>query len=144
MCTMARHALLKISRLLLRTLHRHPNTFQNNLRTIHSTLCRSSRHSCSTYFELPKYLRYMRSVKTNKIKFEHDKFLELIPDEPKIHINYATALRSNSILDHLSHGRAQVIYNSVQPMRTAAKPVQISQQLMRKPLQEFQVRIPIK
>ena len=33
---------------------------------------------------LPKYLRDIESVKTEKFKFELDKFLELIPDEPKV------------------------------------------------------------
>ena len=33
---------------------------------------------------LPKYLRDIESVKTEKFKFELDKFLELIPDEPKM------------------------------------------------------------
>ena len=38
-----------------------------------------------------------------------DKFLELIPDEPKLP-NYVTAAGSNSILDQLTHLRAQGIY----------------------------------
>ena len=37
---------------------------------------------------LPKYLRDIESVKTEKFKFEH-KFLELIPDQPKMP-NYMT------------------------------------------------------
>ena len=37
------------------------------------------------------------------------KFLELIPDEPKMP-NYVTAAGSNSILDQLTHLRAQEIY----------------------------------
>ena len=49
---------------------------------------------------LPKYLRDMRRVKTDKFEYELDKFLELIPDEPKMDI-YVTASRSNSILDQL-------------------------------------------
>ena len=36
------------------------------------------------YNSLPKYLRDIESVKTEKFKFELDKFLELIPDQPKI------------------------------------------------------------
>ena len=36
------------------------------------------------YNSLPKYLRDIESVKTEKLKFVLDKFLELIPDEPKI------------------------------------------------------------
>ena len=35
------------------------------------------------YNFLPKYLRDIESVKTEKFKLEFDKFLELIPDEPK-------------------------------------------------------------
>ena len=58
-----------------------------------------------------KYLPDIESVKTEKFKFELDKFLELIPDEPKIP-NYVTASGSNSILDQLTHLRAQGIYQS--------------------------------
>ena len=58
----------------------------------------------------PKYLRGIESVKTEKFKLELDKFLKLIPDEPKMS-NYVIAARSNSILDQLSHQRAQGIYN---------------------------------
>ena len=54
------------------------------------------------YNSLPKYLRDTDSVKTEKFKFELDKFLEFIPDEAKMS-NYATAARSNSILDQQSH-----------------------------------------
>ena len=60
------------------------------------------------YNSLPKYLRDIDSVKTEKFKFELDKFLELFPDEPKMH-NHATAAGSNSILDQLTHMRAQGI-----------------------------------
>ena len=38
------------------------------------------------YNSLPKYLRDIESVKTEKFKFEIDKFLELIPVEPQIPI----------------------------------------------------------
>ena len=49
---------------------------------------------------------------TSFIKFQAlDKFLELIPDQPKMS-NYVTAAGSNSILDQLSHLRAQGIYRS--------------------------------
>ena len=61
------------------------------------------------YNSLPKYLRDIESVKTENFKFELDIFLELIPDEPKMP-NYVTAAGSNSILDQLSHLRAQEIY----------------------------------
>ena len=63
------------------------------------------------YNSLPKYLRDIESVKTEKFKFELDKFLELIPDGPKLP-NYVTASGSNSILDQLTHLRAQGIYRS--------------------------------
>ena len=60
---------------------------------------------------LPKYLKDVDSVKIQKFKFELDKFLELIPDEPNIP-NYVTASGSNSVLDQLTHLRAQGIYQS--------------------------------
>ena len=63
------------------------------------------------YNSLPKYLRDIKSVKTEKFNIELDKFLELIPDEPKMP-NYVTASGSNSILDQLTHLRAQGIYRS--------------------------------
>ena len=53
----------------------------------------------------------MESVKTEKFKFELDKLLELIPDEPKMP-NYVTASGSNRIIDQLTHLRAQGIYRS--------------------------------
>ena len=61
------------------------------------------------YNSLPKYPRDIDSVKTEKFKFELDKFLELIPDEPKMP-NYVTASGSNSIFDLLTHLRDQGIY----------------------------------
>ena len=57
------------------------------------------------YNSLPKYLTDIESVKTENFKFELDKFLELIPDQPKMP-NYITASGSNSILDQLTHLRA--------------------------------------
>ena len=51
----------------------------------------------------------LRKCKTEQFKFELDKFLELIPDEPKMP-NYVTASGSNSILDQFIHLRAQGIY----------------------------------
>ena len=63
------------------------------------------------YNSLPKYLRDIESAKTEKVKFELDVFLELIPDQPKVP-NYVTASGSNSILDQLSHLRAQGIYRN--------------------------------
>ena len=55
------------------------------------------------YNSLPKYPRDIEilSVKTEKFKFELDKFLELIPDQPKMP-KYVTASGSNSILDQLT------------------------------------------
>ena len=63
------------------------------------------------YNSLLKYLKDIDSVKTEKLKFTLDQFLELIPNEPKMP-KYVTAARSNNILDRLSHLRAQGIYNS--------------------------------
>ena len=60
------------------------------------------------YNSLPKYLR---DIETEKFNFELDKFLELIPDEPKIP-NYVTVSVSKSILDQLTHLRARGIYRS--------------------------------
>ena len=60
---------------------------------------------------IAKYIRDNESVKTEHFKFELDKFLELIPDEPKMN-NYVTASGSNSILDQLTHLRAQGICQS--------------------------------
>ena len=50
----------------------------------------------------------IESVKTEKFKFELYKFIEIIPDEPKM-TNYVKAAISNIILDQLSHRRAQGI-----------------------------------
>ena len=36
------------------------------------------------YNSLPKYLKDIENVKTEKIKFELEKLMELIPDEPKM------------------------------------------------------------
>ena len=47
------------------------------------------------YISLPKYPRDIESVNTEKFKFELDKFLELIPEEPKMP-DYVTASGSNS------------------------------------------------
>ena len=63
------------------------------------------------YNSLAKYLRDIENVKTEKFKFEVDKFLDQIPDEPKMP-NYVTASGSNSILDQQTHLRAQGIYQS--------------------------------
>ena len=48
------------------------------------------------YNSLPKYLRDIESVKTEKFKFEVDKFLELIPDEPKMP-NYVVDQHQRSV-----------------------------------------------
>ena len=54
---------------------------------------------------LLKYLREIESVKTEKFKFSLDKFLELIPDEPKMP-NYVTKIRMQQHLRpaHSSEG----------------------------------------
>ena len=65
------------------------------------------------YNSLPKCLRVIESVKIEKFKFELDKFLELIPDEPKLP-NYVTASGSNSILDQLTHLRAKELTEVVE------------------------------
>ena len=57
---------------------------------------------------LPKYLRH-RKCYTEKFKFDVDKFIEHILDEPKMS-NYVTAAGSNSMLDQLTYLRAQGIY----------------------------------
>ena len=49
------------------------------------------------YNSLTEYLRDIESIKTEKFKFELDKFLEIINDQPKMP-NYVTAVGSNSIL----------------------------------------------
>ena len=59
---------------------------------------------------LPKYQRDIKSVKVEKFKLELDKFLELIPNQPKMSNYYVTAAGSNSILDQLTHLRVQGIY----------------------------------
>ena len=81
---------------------------------------------------LPKYLRDIESVKTEKFKYELDKFLKLVPDEPKM-TNYDPAARSNSMIDQPSHLRAQGIYQGgeirasiVEQALTASKPLQAS------------------
>ena len=56
-------------------------------------------------------MRDIESVKIEKFKFELNKFLELIHDEPKLP-NYVTASGSNCILYLLTHLRAQGIYQS--------------------------------
>ena len=63
------------------------------------------------YNSLPKYLRDIENVKTEKFKFELDKFLDTIPDQPKMP-NYVTASGSNSVLDQLTYLRAQGIYHT--------------------------------
>ena len=63
------------------------------------------------YNSLPKYLRDIESVKTEKFKFEFDKFLDTIPHQPKMP-NYVTASESNSVFGLLTHLRAQLIYHS--------------------------------
>ena len=82
------------------------------------------------YTSFPKYLRDIESLKTAKFKFELDKFLKLITDEPKMP-NYVTAARNKSI-----HGSAIPSEGSrnLQPRRSldsvdlsASKPLQVFQ-----------------
>ena len=76
--------------------------------------CRKAEYECDIARlcnSLPKYLRDIESVNTEKFKFELDKFQELIPDEPKMP-KFVTASGSNSILDQLTHLRARGIYQS--------------------------------
>ena len=63
------------------------------------------------YNSFAKYLRDIESVKIEKLKFDLDKFLGTIPDQPEMP-KYVTASGSNSILDQLTHLRAQGIYHS--------------------------------
>ena len=80
----------------------HNQSFQENAVTVFGP---------RLYNSLPKYLRDIESVKTEKFKYELDKFLKLILDEPKMP-KYVTASGSNSILEQLTHLRAQGIYQS--------------------------------
>ena len=50
-------------------------------------------------------------LQTEIFKFELDKFLDTIPDQPKMP-NYVTASGSNSILDLPTHQWAQGIYHN--------------------------------
>ena len=70
------------------------------------------------YNSLPKYLRDIESVKTEKFKFELDKFVDTIPDQPNMP-NYVTASGSNSILDRLTQLRAQGIYHNCGVLESA-------------------------
>ena len=78
---------------------------------------------------LTSNLRDMISVKIKKFKLKVEKFIEFIPDDPKIP-NHANAARNNSILDHLSHRRAHGICNGggVSAGLTPAKPLQVYQE----------------
>ena len=60
------------------------------------------------YNSLPKYLRDIERVKTERFEFELDKFLDIIPDQPKMP-NYVTASGSNSILDQLTHNNVTTV-----------------------------------
>ena len=61
------------------------------------------------YNSLPKYLRDIEIVKTDKFKFQLDKIFELIPDKPKMP-NYVTGARSNDIHGQLSQCSSWGIY----------------------------------
>ena len=58
-----------------------------------------------SYNSLPKYFRYMISVKKEILNLALDKFQELIPDGLK-NTRLCHAARSNNILDHRSYRRA--------------------------------------
>ena len=79
-----------------------PQSLEENARTVFGPWL---------YNSLPKYLRDVKSVKTEKFKFELDKFLDTTPDQPKIP-NYVTASECNSILNQLTHLGAQGIYHN--------------------------------
>ena len=67
----------------------------------HSTIPSRKSNNCfwdSLYNSLPKYLRDMRRVKIEKLKFELNKFLEFILDESKM-LKYDTAAKIISIVD---------------------------------------------
>ena len=68
------------------------------------------------YFQLPHF--------SEILKFEPSKFIEFIPDEIKIP-NYVSVVRSNSILDQLSHRLDQGIYNGCGAGLGALKPLQV-------------------
>ena len=83
---------------------------------------------------MSKYLSDIESVKTEKIIFEPDKFLELIHDEPKMP-NYVTAQGATaSSTSHLILGRTLGICEDVGVLYTgpfgtglnASKPLQVS------------------
>ena len=67
----------------------------------HARASVNMRHHFGKY-ETPKYLRDIESVKTEKLKFELDKFLEPINDQRNMP-NYVTASGTNSILNQLAH-----------------------------------------
>ena len=85
------------------------------------------------YNSLPKYLRNIESVKTENFKFELDKFLELIPNEPKMP-NYVTAsgkatASSTSSLIWWVKEFTKVGESPTRPWRAvlaASKPLQVS------------------
>ena len=73
------------------------------------------------YNSLPNYQIEIESVDTEFFfKFELEKFLQLIPDGPKM-TNYVMAPRGNSILDQLSHRIAQGIYKGAEVSHLAAE-----------------------
>ena len=59
---------------------------------------------------LPKDLRDFEGVKTEKLKFQHGKFI--IPDQQTIP-NYVPAVRSNRVLDQISHRRTRSLLGGV-------------------------------
>ena len=81
-------------------------------RKCNNSVCTTQLPTNWLYNSLPKYLRDIESVIIEKLKFKLDKFLELIPYPPKMPY-YVTVARTNSILDQLSHIRAQGFYQCV-------------------------------
>ena len=111
--------------------------FNENFKRAHGTQCiieyQTNRYPAQSFQEnpitvfaprlynsLPKYLKDIEIVKTEKFKFELDEFLELISSKPKIP-NYVSAAKSNIILGQLSHHRAQRIYQGGEVPDSAMK-----------------------
>ena len=73
------------------------------------------------YNSLPKYLWDIESVRTEKFKFERDQFLEHIPDDPNDQHMSPHTEATCSILDQMTHLRAQGIYQSGRVLDSATK-----------------------
>ena len=73
------------------------------------------------YNSLQKISVRHRSVRTEKFKFERDKFLEHIPDDPNDQHMSPHTEATCSILDQMTHLRAQGIYQSGGVLDSATK-----------------------